>query len=193
MEWLTLIMFAKRNRKVLLSVVATIAVVAGLIFGYITWANHQQKIGEDRATARYNQAIDKQKKAAAETLAKETARALAAERTLQDLKNRQEVQDAKNQKERERLAARLRDLADGNGRLRDPNAGRGECGGGADGADPATAGNRPGHGTETGGLLSADLSGLLRRLQREADEINDAYASCRADAMAVRGSADGRF
>jgi hypothetical protein len=46
----------------------------------------------------------------------------------------------------------------------------------AGGEDPA----------EAGGLLSAELEGLLLRLEGEADEINAAYSSCRADAITVR-------
>lgn len=171
---------------------AGLAVAALLVAGYLAWASHQRAIGEARATARYNQAIEKQQKKAAQKLATATTQVLAAEQALQGLKNKQEVQDAQNQKERERLADRLRALADSAGRLRDPHAGHGERGGGADGADPATAGTRADHAAKADGLLSAELSGLLQRLSREADEINDAYASCRADALAVREVGDGR-
>mgnify|MGYP001310919824 CR=1 FL=1 len=155
--------------------------------GYIIWANHQQGIGEARATAKYNTLIDAQKKEAAGVLARETARVVAAERALQDFKNSQEVKDAGNKKTVDNLTARLRGLAV-NGRLRDPHAdpGCGGGGGGSNGTDSTGSRNRPDNGTASSGVLSAELSGLLGRLLKEADEINNAYISCRADAEAVR-------
>jgi hypothetical protein len=129
--------------------------------------------------------IDAQEKAAATVLAQETARVVATERALQNFKNIQEVKDAGNKKTVDTLSARLRDLAV-NGRLRDPHAGRGGGSGGASGADAAGPGNRPDNGAGNSGLLSEDLTGLLGRLLVEADEINNAYISCRADAEAVR-------
>jgi len=153
--------------------------------GYLIWANHQQGIGEARATGKYNTLIEAQKKEAAIVLAGETARVVSAERALQDFKNRQEVKDAGNKKTVDTLSARLRDLAV-NGRLRDPHAGRGSGGGGASGAVASGTGNRPDNGAETPGLLSAELSGFLGQRLKEADEINNAYISCRADAEAVR-------
>jgi hypothetical protein len=156
-----------------------------LIVGYFAWASHQQGIGEAKATAAYNLKLGAQKKGAATVLARETARGVATERALQNLKNLQEVKDAGNKKTVDTLSARLRDLAV-NGRLRDPHAGRGGGGGGASGADASGPGNRPDNGAEAGGVLSADLTGLLQRLTVEADKINLAYISCRADSVAVR-------
>jgi hypothetical protein len=164
---------------------AGVLLVSALIAGYFAWANHQQSIGEARGTAACNLKIDAQKKEAATVLAKETARVVATERALQDLKNTQEVKDAGNKKTVDTLSARLRDLAV-NGRLRDPHAGRGGGGSGASSADASGPGNRPDNGAETSGVLSADLTGLLQRLTVEADKINLAYISCRADAEAIR-------
>jgi len=158
-----------------------------LIAGYFAWASHQQGIGEERATIKYNAKIEKQQKEAVELLAKETARVTATEKALQASKNNQEIQDAKNTKVVAGLTARLRDLTV-NGRLRDPHAGRGGGGGAASGAGSSGSGNRPDDGADASGILSADLSGLLQRLTLKADQINNAYISCRADAEAVRNA-----
>ena len=82
------------------------------------------------------------------------------------------------------------ELARKSGRLRDPNADR--CGGGggsAPGPAQPPAGGGEGDKAEAGGLLSVQLSDLLSRVLREADDINVAYAACRADALSARGVA----
>lgn len=165
---------------------AGVLVGAALFGGYLAWASHQQGIGDARATAAYNARIEAQKKGAAATLAKETAKVVATERALQDFKNRQEVKDAGNKKTVDNLTARLRDLAGHSGRLRDPNAGRGGGSSGADGTAPAAPGDSADNGTEAAGILSTELTEFLQRLTLEADEINTAYISCRADAEAMR-------
>ena len=167
---------------------AVVILVLALIGGYLAWASHQQAIGEARATTAYNKLIAAQKKEAAAILAKETVRVATAERALQDFKNNQEVKDGGNKKTVDALSARVRALAGLAGRLRDPHADAG-CGGRSDGAhgSPATGpGNSPGDGADAPGLLSAELAGLLQRLTLEADQINNAYISCRADAEAMR-------
>lgn len=70
------------------------------------------------------------------------------------------------------------------GRLRDPNAAA--CGGAAASATAAPAGSGAEGGAEAGGLFSAAATRLLQRITREADEINDAYAACRPDALSIR-------
>jgi len=73
------------------------------------------------------------------------------------------------------------------GRMRDPNATG--CGGGRqDAAGQGSSGPISGGGNaaEASGLLSTELTGLLDKLTREADDINVAYASCRADAFTTR-------
>lgn len=164
-----------------------IAVVLALLVGLFFGEQYIEGLGYSRAQAEYEGAIRDQKKEAATLLATETDKARAAESALQAVKNKQELQDAANQKKVAGLSARLRDLAGPAGRLRDPNAAR--CGGGGTGAQRQAAGSandRADDYTEAGGLLSARLSGLLQQLGREADDINDAYASCQADAFAVR-------
>lgn len=162
--------------------------VAGLIAGYLAWAAHQQGIGEQRATARYTATLEAQKREAAATLAHEIAKTAAVEKQLQASKDQQEITDANNQKTITNMAGRLRTLAGISGRLRDPNADSGCGDGGGHGtAQPApAAGLGDDHAAQAPGLLSADLSGLLQRLTQEADEINNAYTSCRADSQAVR-------
>ena len=164
-----------------------IAAVGALALGYVAWVDHQQDIGEARATERFTAATDRQKAEAERVLAVEVEKVAAAQAALQEFKNQQEIKDAGNQKTVAALSTRLRDLAGPAGRLRDPHAGG--CGGGGGDAPAATApapGDRADDAAEAGGLLSKQLTGLLQARFREADEINTAYISCRADAFAVR-------
>lgn len=173
---------------IVIKIVAVVALLAALFFG----EQYIEGRGYDRAKAEDKAAIEKAKREAADTLASETNKTRIAERALQDLKNTQELKDASNQKTVAALSDRLRGLSGSAGRLRDPNADRATGCGAGGGSTPGEAAPAPGAGTanpaEAGGLLSADLSGLLRRLAAEADTINDAYTSCRADAYAVRGA-----
>lgn len=160
-----------------------LALLAALLYA----ERYIEGMGYSRAHAKYEGAISKQKETAAALLATEINKARAAESALQAAKNDQEIQDAEHQKTVAGLSARLRDLAGPSGRLRDPNAAG--CGGGGGSATGPTApapGDRAADPAEAGGLLSAQLSGLLQQLTREADDINDAYSSCRADSFAVR-------
>ena len=170
---------------ILIKIAAVVALLAVLFFG----EQYIEGRGYDRARVEDQVAADKLKADAAAELASQTAKTRSAEQALQDLKNTQELQDATHQKTVADLSSRLRNLAGANGRLRDPHAaGCGPSGGGTTGEAATAAGDRATDTAETGGLLSADLSGLLQRLQLEADTINVAYASCRADAYAVRGA-----
>lgn len=161
------------------------AFIGALLLGYNAWADHQQDIGEARANARWQQATDKLKTEARAKLAAETAKADKATDELRKFKDAQELKDAQARKTVADLRQRL--AAVPGGRLRDPNA----PGCGSGGSDPQ-AKDSPGtqhsdpDGTQAGGLLSAELTGLLQRLQSEADEINIAYAACRPDARALR-------
>lgn len=153
--------------------------IAALVLGYGAWARHQQAIG----AAPYIAATQAQKIEASQLLAIETEKARAASQALQDFKNQREKIDAENQAIVAGLSVRLRAA----GRLRDPNAAG--CGGGgavAKGADPARAADRADDNTEAGGLLSAELDGLLRQQAEAADVINTAYVSCRADSLTLR-------
>jgi hypothetical protein len=150
----------------------------------------QQAIGRAEQLAVDQAAINKQKREADTLLASETAKTKAAEDGLRNFKDQQELKDANNRKTVAGLERRLADAAaDHGGSLRDPNAaGCGPSGSGAKGADSASASDRPADAAGTGGLLSVQLSDLLRARLRRADEINDAYASCRDDAMHLRAT-----
>lgn len=163
------------------------AIAVGLVLALLLALRQVDQRGYDRAMAEATAATNALKAQAAATLASETAKTRSAEQALQAIKNTQELQDAAHQNTVADLSDRLRRLAGPAGRLRDPYAvGCGGGSGGAPGAAATTPGDRAADTTEAGGLLSAGLSGLLQRLQREADTINIAYASCRADAYAVR-------
>ena len=125
---------------------------------------------------------------AAQALTVATGNVLKLERQLGAAKDQQEKTDAANRKKSEAQGRVIADLrARNDGRLRDPNAT--SC----TGTGPAVAtGSSSGAGaadaTQSGGLLSEPISRLFERLTREADEINDAYASCRADALTLRAT-----
>jgi hypothetical protein len=166
---------------------------AGLLLalwaGYEAWADHQQDIGDQRATARYELALAKQRTEAATKLATVTAAVRAKELALNSFRDQQETLDAKHQAT---VAANARRLAAAvslhAGQLRDPNAAA-QCGGGsgsAGSADPTRADHSADDPAQTGGLFSAAATRLLQRILREADEIDDAYASCRTDALQLR-------
>lgn len=168
-------------------IIAILLSVIALGIAVLGYGHYQYTKGVKVTTTTYEAAIEKQKGEAAQLLEAETAKVLARERELADLKAKQEQQDAQHQKTIIDLQARLRAAAGPAGRLRDPNApGCGGGGGGAIGAPAADPGSRPSDGAEAGGLLSAQLSGLLQRLTFEADAINVAYASCRSTLTAER-------
>lgn len=162
-----------------------LALSGALVLGYTTWRDRQQDIGEQRAIQRYEATLAVQKNQAAQLLATETTRANAAERRARELIAQQEEKDASNLKTIGALAARLRAFAGPDGRLRDPNAaaGRGGGGSGPAGAPAAAPADRPADPAQAGGLLSAELSELLRARLIEAEQINAAYTSCRTDLM----------
>jgi len=169
---------------ILIKLGVVLALLVALFFG----ERYIEGRGADRQLAIDTAAITKQKAEAVATLASETDKVHAAEWALQDFKNNQELQDADHKKTVTDLSDRLRRIAGAAGRLRDPNAaGCGPGGGGATNQAATAAGGGPANPTQAGGLLSAELSGLLAQLTKEADDINVAYTSCRADAYAVRG------
>jgi hypothetical protein len=161
--------------------------MAALWLGYGAWAAHQQGIGDARATARYNAAIDKQKTQAGQLLKTETDRANAATVKLINLKIEREKQDVENQSAIDRLAVRLRAAAGPAARLRDPHAARcGGGGGGAPAADLAHVEGSAADGAEAGGVLSKQLTEFLLSQAADADQVNLAYTSCRLDALSLR-------
>jgi hypothetical protein len=167
-------------------ILAGLILLAAISGSLALWTEHERGIGDARTAARYEKALAIQKADAAKKLADAVASAAAAEKTLQDFKNKQEKDDAEHQQTVSNLSEQVRILAGNAGRLRDPNAGRGHSCSGSASTAPATPAAGTADTTETDGLFSKGATELLERLTREADEINNAYASCRADAQAVR-------
>lgn len=157
--------------------IAIAALVAGLYFA----EHHIEGIGYDRAKAEYTAAIDAQKADAAATLAAEKDRVHHIEQQLQMATDTQNQKDQTHAKTIADLSSHLRLTAGPAGRLRDPYAAG--CGGGSGSPAPqaaSPAGDRATDRTEAGGLVSEPLSRLLLELTASADEVNAAYASCRA-------------
>lgn len=151
------------------------------------WGERRYDAGVDDTRTVYKAAIDRQKIKAAETLTAETEAVHAYEAALQDAKNQQELKDATHKTTIADLSDRLRRAAGSAGRLRDPHApGCGPSGGSAQSQAATAPGDSAADRAETGGLLSVPLSDLLGEILREADTINTAYASCRADATTIR-------
>lgn len=127
-------------------------------------------------------ALRTQKQTASALLEAETARVTALQAQLNEARDRQERTDGQNQITVDNLSRKLRDA----GRLRDPNAKPAQCGG-SSGSTAGKAGGSPAAGAanpaEADGVLSVEFDQLLKRLTREADEINNAYASCRASLL----------
>ncbi len=172
----------------LLKAGAVLALLVALVACVFLGVKGIDQRGYQRAQSEATAALEKQKRQAGEQLATETAKTRAAEEALRTNKLNQDKKDAQAQSTVNDLSRRLRQLsADSAGRLRDPNAqGCGGSGSGPEAEAATTAGSGGEHPAEAGGLLSAELSGLLFRLASEADAINLAYASCRADALQVR-------
>ena len=141
------------------------------------------------AVAKYETTIANQKAEAATILGEEKAKVTKAEGDLKVFKAQQENKDEANQTTITALEGRVAALTGDNRRLRDPNAQAARCGpsgGSTQGGSAGPAGNRASSGPETDGLLSTQLTGLLQRLTREADEVNNAYDSCRTDSDNLR-------
>lgn len=170
-----------------MSLFAKVVIGIGLVLALLFALQQVDQRGYDRALAEANAATEKIKREAAATLASEIQKTRQAEQALQAFKNTQELNDANHQKAVADMSRRLRDLAGPSGRLRDPHAARcGAGGSGTPGAVAATPGDRAADPAEAGGLLSVPLSDLLSETLQESDDINNAYASCRADAYTVR-------
>lgn len=172
-----------------MSILTRLLLVAALLGGLYMLERHIEQRGYDRAEADYTAAIERLHADAAAQLAEEVNKTRAVEQALNEAKNNQELKDATHTQTIASLSDRLRRAAGPAGRLRDPNAAQcGRGGGGPEGGPAAAANAGPTNAPEAGGLLSAELAGLLQQLTREADAINVAYASCRADAYTVRST-----
>lgn len=166
-------------------------VALGALLGLLAWtAQAIDQRGYDRAAGEYRAAIEKTQNQAAQRLAQETARVAALDAALRDRVDEQNRKDKDHAKTVTALTGRLAAYTGPGMRLRDPHAtGCGGGGGGAGAQGAAAAPGGEGSPAETSGLLSVPLTELLGRIVREADELNTAYASCRADAFALRGQA----
>lgn len=170
------------NRLLAYALLAAALATAGLL-----WYNSEISAAEERgATAQRvvdQKAAEALKTEAAKLLQQETDKTAAVEKSLREFKTNQEIKDVEAVKYAGKQSARIASLVNANGQLRDP-FGAGGCGqssGGAQaqaGAGPSSGGDDP---TQAQGLLSAKFSGFIRDKLAEADEINTAYASCRAD------------
>lgn len=186
--------FARAVNAILSVIPALVwAIALALALGYSTVMHHERDTAvsaRNVVKAMYEQLTTKvirQKNEAAALLKKLTAERDALQVQLNTATEAQRKKDAENAKTIADQKRRLADLnAAGGGRLRDPNAGRGCSCPGAQGATEAPAASGAGHPAEAGGLLSKELSGLLLRLTGEADDINAAYESARADALICR-------
>lgn len=136
-----------------------------------------------------SRAIKTQKSEAAAMLRTLNASVLAQQKTVDAAHAAQEQQDAKNVQVVAGLQQGLHDaLATRGNRLCNPApTGRGSGGGGAAGQVAANASTGAADPAQASGLLSTDAQGLLGRLMKEADDVNNAYASCKADGVTVRG------
>lgn len=168
---------------------AKVAILLGLLLALMFGVRAIDQRGYNRAKAEATAALKDLQRQAERELASQTAKTRAAEQALHTFKTQQDIQDAKAQTTVADLSRRLRQLAGQPGRLRDPNAhGCGRGSGGPTGEAATATGSGAADSAEAGGLLSAELTGLLQRLTTEADEVNLAYASCRADVYVVRES-----
>jgi hypothetical protein len=168
-----------------------VALVLALAHGWFVGVERDHAVSAKNAAVGMYEALTakvvRQKLEAQKLLAELTTRAQQAESALLEFRRNQQKVDDANKAIIADQARRLRDAAAAHGgQLRDPNAGRG-CGGpGPEGQGAAGAASGAGDAAQGGGLLSAQLSGLLIRLTGESDTINRAYASCRADTLNLR-------
>lgn len=170
-----------------MNILTRLLLVAALLGGLYMLERHIEQRGYDRAEADYTAAIERLHADAAAKLSDEVNKTRAAEQALNEAKNNQELKDATHTKTIASLSDRLRRAAGPTGRLRDPNATPcGRSGGGPEGGPTATANAGATNGPEAGGLLSEPLTQFLFEQAASADELNNAYISCRADAMNIR-------
>lgn len=169
--------------NIIIKIAAVLALLAALFLGeqYIEGRGYDHAKAEDKA------AIEAQKREAANKLLRLTEQVHEAENRLQAALQDQNTKDFDHAKKIAALSDRLHVYTGPGLRLRDPHAPGCGSGGAGPQSDTATATDSGATDpTQAGGLLSADFTGLLQRLVREADTINAAYTSCRADAFVVR-------
>lgn len=148
--------------------------------------SQNQLAGQKLKYAKLELDVSKQKIEAAKLLTQETTKVLDAERLLRTAQSAQNLKDASNEKTVVTLRRDL-DMSLVAGRLRDPFAnGCGNSGNSPPVETPTVTANSGGNSAQTGGLLSPELTDFLLIRLEEADTINLAYISCRADAVTSR-------
>lgn len=174
-----------------LAIFALLAALGGAVGAWNWHGQAEYHRGYDAATLVANSKLDAQAIEAGKKLAAAQKERDAVRDDFQKFKDTQELKDEQNKKTSAAAARQLADLAGTNKRLRDPNATPGCRNGGGAGAQTAGdgSGDRADDRAEASGLLSEQLSGLLLARIKEADAINDAYASCRPYAMKAQGIA----
>jgi hypothetical protein len=138
--------------------------------------------------------IASQKREAAAELRAANASALALQRAIDDGRAEQEKNDVKNREISDGLRGELRDLRTAQRLQRAAEAARRSGGGGGGAPNPAgaAAGDSAGSAAEASRLFPApaagagDVDSLEDFDAYEADIINLAYASCRADGLRLR-------
>jgi hypothetical protein len=169
-------------------IIIVLGLALALLASVLGYGEVRYSAGEKAAEQVAEAAILKLKTQAAMDLATETRKVLALERALANVTAKLEADYEKRRMDsRAAETALAADAARNGGRLRDPNAGRGICGGGAPGAAAAGAASSAAPGAEAPGLLSEPLTRLLQRVASEAQGWNDAFALCRAHAIEVNG------
>lgn len=168
---------------------AALAVIC-LLLGAALWLQHGRAgvaIGERDLARQQLDSLGKnvkaQKELAAAQLRAANASVLARQRALEDARTHQEKTDATNVDVVRTLRADLDRL-----REQSEHARRGDGGAARRGGDPIGAFARAGGAAQARGLLPAPPAGAAEEDADayDADIINLAYASCRADALKVR-------
>jgi len=162
------------------------AILGILTAGYFGWRAEQRGIGAAAQKIVDQREVDKIKAEAALALAAAVKGKDTAEEALRLAVRKQEDTDAKNQKTVVEFRRKLAAV----GVLRDPYAKASGCGSGSSGpATAVAAASSPGaiDGAETAGVLSKELAGFLQQQADEADTVNLAYISCRADLLGLKG------
>ena len=133
-------------------------------------------------------AVEAQKSQASAELQAAHARVNTLQEYLANSTKTKDASDVKTIFQINDLAAELRN-ARIDGRLRDPNAsGQGSASACTDAASRSATGEP--NAADAAGLLSEPLTDLLLDSARQADNINAAYARCRADARELRQAYD---
>lgn len=184
LEWMS------PTRWIILSVLALCLITT--VVGYGEWRANAAREAEHNAMQVKLDALEKavleNKVKAANELAAKANEVLELERRVNEAESKLEITYEKRRMDSKAASVALDAAAARHGgQLRDPNAAG--CRGGGDSPEVKTASSADSGATDTagtGGLLSVQLSDLLRGKLRRADEINDAYAICRADAIMLR-------